>query len=151
MRALVQTVAWAEVEVAGSVIGRIDRGLLVYVAVAATDTPQQALWLADKVANLRIFHDDQDKLNFSARDARGGVLVVSNFTLLADAQKGRRPSLAGAASGDLAEPLTEAFVESLRGHGIAVATGEFGAMMAIRSLAEGPVNVIVDTPAGPQT
>ena len=148
MRALVQHVAWAQVEVAGEVIGRIEQGLLVYVGVGLGDTPSQARWLAEKVANLRIFQDAGEKLNLSVQDARGGILVVSNFTLLADARQGRRPSFAGAASSEVAEPLTDAFVASLRAQGCQVQTGRFGAMMGILSQAVGPVNVIVDTPAG---
>ncbi|KPK80742.1 MAG: D-tyrosyl-tRNA(Tyr) deacylase, partial [Phycisphaerae bacterium SM23_33] len=89
MRALVQRVAWAEVEVEGRIVGRIANGLLVYVGVAAGDAPAQALWLAEKIAGLRIFEDEQGKLNRSVEDVGGGVLAISNFTLLADARKGR--------------------------------------------------------------
>ena len=147
MRALLQRVAEARVTVAGEVVGQIGAGLLVYVGVAPDDTPAAARWLARKVANLRIFADEQDKLNRNVRDARGSVLVVSNFTLLADARRGRRPSFVSAAGGDAAEPLTRAFVDALRGEGLEVATGVFGAMMSIDSQAAGPVNVLVDTPA----
>lgn len=148
MRALVQRVAWAEVEVDGRSVGRIGEGLLVYVAVGAEDTPEDADWLAEKVANLRIFEDAQGKLNVSVQDARGGVLAVSNFTLLADARKGRRPAFVAAAGFEEARPIHEAFVEGLRRRGVAVETGVFGAKMAIRSQAAGPVNVIIDSPVG---
>ena len=147
MRALVQRVAWAEVEVDGEIPGRIDEGLLVYVGVATTDTERQVEWLAEKVANLRIFPDKEAKLNRSVQDVQGGVLVVSNFTLYGDARKGRRPSFIGAAAGEAAEPLTEAFIAALADRGCQVATGRFGAMMRVRSEGAGPVNVIVDTPA----
>ena len=133
MRGLVQRVAWAEDEVDGRVVGRIENGLLVYVGVAADDTPEEARWLAEKIAHLRVFKDDQDKLNQSVQDAGGHVLAVSNFTLLADARKGNRPSFV-------------AFLEALRAQGLRVETGVFGARMAIRSQADGPVNVVIDTP-----
>ena len=147
MRALVQRVDWAEVEVDGEIVGRVDGGLLVYVGVASGDASRQVQWLAEKVANLRIFEDAAGKMNISVRDARGGVLVVSSFTLMADASKGRRPSFNGAAGGPEAEPLTEAFVKALKGQGLSVATGRFGAMMSVRSQGCGPINVIIDTPA----
>ena len=148
MRALVQRVAWAEVEVDGRSVGRIGKGLLVYVAVGVEDTPEDADWLAEKVANLRIFEDAQGKLNISVQDARGGVLAVSSFTLLADARKGRRPAFVAAAGFEQARPIHEVFVEGLRRRGVAVETGVFGAKMAIRSQAAGPVNVIIDSPVG---
>ncbi len=97
MRALVQRVTWAEVEADGRPAGRIERGLLVYVGVGVADTAAQAPWLAEKVANLRIFEDAEGKLNLSVRDIGGAVLAISNFTLLADARKGRRPSFDAAA------------------------------------------------------
>lgn len=174
MRALVQRVDWAEVQVEGKVIGRIEGGLLVYVAVGQADTPAQAEWLAEKVANLRIFEDEQGKLNKSVLDmarspsadvaqppsagnavsgehSRGrlchtswGVLAISNFTLLADARKGRRPTFEAAAGFEAARPLHEAFLEALAKTGVSVATGQFGADMRIRSQAAGPVNVVID-------
>jgi D-tyrosyl-tRNA(Tyr) deacylase len=146
MRAIVQRVIWAEVSVGGEVIGRIDHGLLVYVGVAGDDTPRQVQWLAAKVATLRIFEDSQDKMNRSVQDIAGSVLVVTNFTLLADAQKGRRPSFIAAARPEVAKPISDSFVEALRDQGVRVATGEFGAMMTIRSEADGPVNLVIDTP-----
>lgn len=146
MRALVQRVAWAEVEVEGQMVGRIGSGLLVYVGVAAGDTRAQAVWLAEKLASLRIFEDEQGKLNRSVKDTGGGMLAISNFTLLADARKGRRPAFVGAADFETARPLHEAFLDGLRGEGVNIAAGVFGARMAIRSQADGPVNVIIDTP-----
>ena len=147
MRALVQRVTEARVEVDGQTVGRIGEGLLVYVGVAVGDTARQAEWLADKVAHLRIFKDEQQKLNLSVQDVRGEVLAVSNFTLLADARKGRRPAFVAAAGYEQARPVDEAFVEALRALGVAVATGSFGARMAVVSEGDGPVNIIIDTPA----
>ncbi len=148
MRALVQRVAWAEVEADGQVAGRIEDGLLVYVGVGAGDSAGDADWLAEKIAGLRIFEDEADKLNRSVRDVRGGVMVVSNFTLLADASKGRRPAFVAAAPAEQARPLHEAFLDALDRQGIRVETGLFGAKMAVRSQAAGPVNVIIDSPNG---
>ncbi|MGB2819376.1 MAG: D-aminoacyl-tRNA deacylase [Phycisphaerae bacterium] len=146
MRALVQRVDWAEVEVDGCVVGRIEQGLLVYLGVAVADTVADARRLAEKVAHLRVFEDADDKLNLSCRDARGGVLAVSNFTLLADTRKGRRPAFVGAAPAEEAERLYEAFAEALEAQGCQVARGVFGARMAVRSSAAGPVNVLIDVP-----
>lgn len=149
MRALIQRVAWAEVAVEGQVIGRAGKGLLVYISIAPADTPSDAQWMAEKVASLRIFEDENGKMNRSVRDVQGGVLVITNFTLLADAQKGRRPSFMGAAPADLAEPLTGVFTEALVGQGLRAETGRFGASMAVRSEAAGPVNILLDSPAAP--
>ncbi len=146
MRAILQRVAWAEVEAEGRITGRIEGGLLVYVGVGAEDTIADAEWLAKKVADLRIFEDAHGKLNMSVQDARGGVLAISNFTVLADARRGRRPALVKAASAEQAEPIHEAFLVGLRAQGLKVATGVFGARMAIRSEAAGPVNLLIDTP-----
>ncbi len=145
MRALVQRVAWAEVEADEQIAGRIEAGLLVYVGVGVGDTAGVADWLAEKVANLRIFEDETDKLNRSVRDVRGGVMVISNFTLLADARKGRRPAFAAAAPAQQAKPLHEAFLDALDRQGVRVETGLFGAKMTVRSQAVGPVNVIIDS------
>jgi D-tyrosyl-tRNA(Tyr) deacylase len=147
LRACLQRVGRAEVRVGGRVVGQIGRGLLAYVAVAAGDTPEHAAALAEKVAGLRVFEDEAGKLNRSVRDVRGGVLAVPNFTLLADARKGRRPALTGAAPGEAARALFEAFVSHLGGCGLAeLACGAFGEHMDIRSAADGPVNIIVDVP-----
>lgn len=150
MRALLQRVKWAKVEVAGKVTGQISQGLLVYLGVAGSDTPAVAVKLASKVANLRIFNDTDGKLNLSAQDVRGGVLVVSNFTLLGDARRGRRPEFTAAAGPELAERLYEIFVDELRRAPLNVQCGVFRADMSIDSAADGPVNVIVDmSPAEP--
>ncbi|OPX25197.1 MAG: D-tyrosyl-tRNA(Tyr) deacylase [Planctomycetales bacterium 4484_123] len=146
MRAVVQRVGWAEVEVDGEVVGRIGKGLLVYVGVGVGDGPEDADWLAGKLAGLRVFTDEEGKLNLSVKDVNGSVLAISNFTLLADARKGRRPAFSAAAAAGQAEPLHEAFLAALRRQGVNVQTGVFGAKMAIRSQADGPVNIIVDSP-----
>ena len=149
MRAVVQRVAWAEVEVDGRITGRIEGGLLVYVGVGNEDTPDHAATLARKVANLRIFEDDDGKLNRSVQDVGGGALVISNFTLMADARKGRRPSFTFAAPSETARPLHEAFATALASQSVPVEQGVFGATMHIRSEAAGPVNVIMDVPGPP--
>jgi D-tyrosyl-tRNA(Tyr) deacylase len=145
MRAVIQRVQWAEVEVEGRLVGQIKRGLLVYVGVAPQDTPVEAARLADKVATLRIFEDEQEKMNLSVQDIAGGVLAIPNFTLLADARKGRRPAFDGAAPPDLARGLFDAFRTALaRSSKGQVAAGIFGAGMVIRSAADGPVNIVLD-------
>jgi D-tyrosyl-tRNA(Tyr) deacylase len=149
MRALAQRVKWAQVEVAGQVVGRIERGLLVYAAVGPADGLAEAARMAEKLTYLRIFDDAQGKLNISVQDDRGGVLVISNFTLLADTRKGRRPAFNLAAPGEAARPVHEALLAELARLGCTVATGVFGADMQITSQADGPVNVIIDVP--PQT
>lgn len=148
MRAILQRVRWAEVETDGQMTGRIERGLLLYVGVSVGDEADDAKWLAEKVANLRIFEDESGKLNLSVQDVQGGVLVVPNFTLLADVRRGRRPAFVDAAPPAAARPLYETFVEALKQMGCSVAGGVFAASMVIRSAADGPVNVIVETPRG---
>ena len=144
MRAVIQRILRAEVRVDGTPVGRIERGLLVYVGVGQDDHEENARRLAEKVAAIRIFNDENDKLNLGVRDVRGGVLAVPNFTLLADARKGRRPAFVNAARGDRAEELFQLFVETLHAQGCAVETGLFGASMQIDSTADGPVNIVLD-------
>jgi D-tyrosyl-tRNA(Tyr) deacylase len=151
MRAVVQRVAWAEVEAEGRIVGRIEEGLLVYVGVGTADAAGDTQWLAAKVANLRVFKDSDDKLNLCVREVGGAVLAVSNFTLLGDARKGRRPAFVAAAPAKQAEPMHEAFLAALRAEGVPVATGVFGAMMRVRSEAAGPVNIVLDSPATQHT
>lgn len=146
MRAVVQRVSRAQVTVDGAVIGQVGQGLLVLLAVAPTDTPTQAEWLADKIAHLRLFADGDGKMNLGVQEVDGGVLVVSQFTLYGDCRKGRRPSFIGAAQPELAIPLYERFVEVLRSLGIRTATGKFAADMAVELVNDGPVTLIVDTP-----
>ena len=150
MKAVIQRVQWAEVEVDSRVVGRIETGLLVYLGVGLDDTPDQAAWLAGKVANIRIFEDEQGKMNRSVQDVRGGVLAVPNFTLLGDARKGRRPSYVLAARPPEAEPLYQAFLDELQRQGVSVAGGIFRAHMIIRGAADGPVNILLE-PTGSGT
>lgn len=148
MRAVVQRVTQSCVTVRGETIGKIDAGLLVLLGVGTTDQEKDADYLADKIVNLRIFEDDQQKMNRSLVDIGGELLAVSQFTLLGDCRKGRRPSFVGAASPDLAEQLYEYFVSQVRGRGITVETGRFRAMMAVSLVNDGPVTLILESPAG---
>jgi len=145
MRAVLQRVRWAEVIVEGEIVGRIEQGLLVYLGVAAGDEKADAERLAEKVAALRIFEDDEGKLNEDVQDVRGGVLAVPNFTLLADARKGRRPAFVAAAPPQQAGPLYDDFVAALERAGVSAATGTFGAHMIVNSAADGPVNIILES------
>lgn len=147
MRAVIQRVRRASVTVDGDIVGQIEHGLLVLLGVHRTDSADRGRWLADKVAGLRIFPDTDGKMNLSVRDAGGAILVVSQFTLYGDCQKGRRPSFIDAAQPDLAQPLYEQFSVNLRALGIPVATGRFGADMQVELINDGPVTIIVDTPA----
>ena len=145
MRAVLQRVRSARVLVDGEVVGAIGRGVLVYVGVAEGDTTTEAEWLADKIAGLRIFASDERPIDRSLLDAGGSALVVSQFTLLADTRRGRRPSFTGAAPPEVAEPLVDAVVEALRASGVEVATGRFGAMMQVESTNDGPVTIVLDS------
>lgn len=146
MRAVVQRVTGAEVRVDGEVVGRIDRGLCLLVGVRDGDSPEEATWVADKVANLRIFSDRDGKMNLSLLDVGGGALVVSQFTLYGDTRKGRRPSFVEAAKTDAAEPLVEAVCERLRELGVPVEEGAFGASMEVELTNEGPVTLLLESP-----
>lgn len=146
MRVIVQRAAAARVSVEGETVGQIGPGLLLLVGVTHTDTLAEAALLAKKAANLRIFCDNEDKMNRSLLDTGGGALVVSNFTLYADASHGRRPSFIEAARPELARPVCDAFCEALRAEGIAqVETGRFGADMRIMLEADGPVTITLDS------
>ncbi len=145
MRAVVQRVAYASVEVEGEVIGRIEAGLLVLLGVARGDTEAEARWLAHKIANLRIFPDGEGKMNLSLLTTGGGVLAVSQFTLHGDVRRGFRPSFVRAAPPEVAEPLFNRFVTFLREEGVVqVETGRFGAHMRVELLNDGPVTIILD-------
>jgi len=145
MRAVVQRVSRARVVVDQEVVGQIDRGLLVLVGVALGDTVEQARWLADKIVGLRIFPDEEGKMNRGLVDVGGEALVVSQFTLVGDCQKGRRPSFVNAAPPEIAIPLYEEFVLAVRALGIPTATGRFGAVMQVELTNEGPVTLIVES------
>ena len=141
MRVLLQRVARAEVRVDGRVTGRIDRGYLLLVGITHDDDDGRLTWMADKVAGLRLFADADDKMNLALGDVGGAVLVVSQFTLYGDAAKGRRPSFIDAARPEVAIPLYERFIALLRAHTLTVATGEFGAMMQVELINDGPVTL----------
>ncbi len=145
MRAVVQRVARARVTVDERATGAIDAGLLVLVGVSHDDGEEEAAWLADKVANLRIFPDDEGKMNRSLVDIGGSVLLVSQFTLYGDARKGRRPSFIEAARGSDAEAIYEAVATALRGAGVQVETGKFGASMDVELINRGPVTILLDS------
>ncbi|MCY3655169.1 MAG: D-aminoacyl-tRNA deacylase [Chloroflexi bacterium] len=145
MRAVLQRVHSARVLVDGEVVGAIERGVLVYLGVAHGDTEAEAAWLADRIAGLRIFASEERPIDRSLLDVDGAALVVSQFTLLADTRRGRRPSFTGAAPPEVAEPLFEAVVNALREQGVEVATGRFGAMMQVESTNDGPVTIILDS------
>lgn len=145
MRAVVQRVSEASVEVAGEVVGRIDRGLLVLVGVGTADGPADADWLAERLVGLRIFADADGRFDASVIDVAGAVLVVSQFTLCADTRKGRRPSFTGAARPEQAEPLYQRVAGAIAARGVPVATGRFGADMQVRLVNDGPVTILLDS------
>ncbi len=145
MRAVIQRVSEASVTVDGQVVGAIGRGLLILLGVSHTDTATDAALLADKIAQLRIFSDQEGKFNLSVLDVGGETLVVSQFTLYADTRKGRRPSFTAAARPEIAAPLVDAFVDALRAHNLRVATGVFGAMMQVALINDGPVTLVIDS------
>ncbi len=145
MRCVLQRVTSASVTVEGRVVGDIGPGALLLVAVARDDGDGEARWLADKVANLRVWHDDHRRMNRSLLDSGGEALVVSQFTLLGDARRGRRPSFVEAAQGDAARVLLERVVAYLEALGVRCAVGEFGADMAVALVNDGPVTILLDS------
>jgi D-aminoacyl-tRNA deacylase len=144
MRLIVQRVKEAKVEVDGAVVGEIDHGLLALLGVHKEDSAEQIPWLAQKLANLRIFGDDAGKMNRSVRDTNGAILVVSQFTLYGNCQEGRRPEFTSAAPGPLAERLYEQFVTQLRSEVERVETGRFAAKMEVSLVNDGPVTLLVE-------
>jgi D-tyrosyl-tRNA(Tyr) deacylase len=151
MKACVQRVSRAEVKVEGQICGEIGPGMLVLLGVAADDSPAEARQLAEKIAGLRIFEDRQDKMNLALDDVAGAMLVVSQFTLLADCRKGRRPSFTGAAEPETAERLYEVFVQTVRERGIPVETGRFRTHMEVSLVNDGPVTLLFDSRELPQS
>jgi D-tyrosyl-tRNA(Tyr) deacylase len=148
VKVLLQRVQRAEVRVEGRSVGRIGPGLLVMVGVEQGDGPEDADYLADKTAELRIFPDDQGRMNRSLEETGGGALVVSQFTLAASTRRGRRPSYSGAAPPEIAEPLYARFVARLGARGVAVASGVFRAMMEVELVNDGPVTILLEPPPG---
>ena len=144
MRLVVQRVKEASVTVEGRVTGAIERGFVVFVGVTHSDSIVEATWLAQKVAGMRLFEDDQGLTNLALTDVGGAVLVVSQFTLYADLRKGRRPSFVDAAVPAVAEPLINHFTETLRGEGLRVETGVFGAAMQVALVNDGPVTILLE-------
>ena len=145
MKALLQRVTGASVSVGGEVVGKTGRGLVVFVGVAVGDTEKDAQYLAQKTANLRIFADNEGKFNLSALDIKGELLVVSQFTLLADTRKGRRPSFIEAAPPAQAEELFNCFVQEARATGLKVETGRFQQYMQVEIHNDGPVTILLDS------
>jgi len=145
VKALLQRVTSASVSIAGEVVGRINRGLVVFIGVADKDTEQDAQYLAQKTVGLRIFADKQGKFNLSALDVNSELLVVSQFTLLADTRKGRRPSFISAAPPDLAEELFKRFIAAVRDSGLKVETGRFQQYMQVEIINDGPVTILLDS------
>jgi len=148
VRAVIQRVARAKVTVADEVVGAIGPGLLVLLGVARHDGPDDARIVADKIASLRIFPDAAGRMNRSVVDVGGAVLLVSQFTLLAEVDRGRRPSFSGAAPPDVARPLVAAVGARLAAAGVPVAEGRFGARMSVELVNEGPVTIVLDVVAG---
>ena len=144
MRVVLQRVARASVTVEDRVVGSIGKGFLLLVGFAAGDGENQIRWMADKIVGLRVFPDDEGRMNRDLLDVGGALLVVSQFTLYADARKGRRPSFVGAAQPDEARSNYERFVSELEQREVPVATGEFGALMSVELLNDGPVTLILD-------
>ena len=147
MRALVQRVARAAVRIDGETVAAIGPGLLVFAAFRSQDGDKDLAWMAEKVAHLRIFEDTAGKMNRSLLEVGGEALVVSQFTLYGDARKGRRPSFDESAAAEKARPLFEKFVDNLASHGIITATGRFQAVMQVELVNDGPVTILLDSPA----
>lgn len=145
MRALVQRVTRGAVSVENETVGEIERGLVILVGVTHTDTPEHAAFLAQKIANLRIFQDGAGKFNLSALDVNAEMLVISQFTLYADARRGRRPDFMAAARPEIAAPLAESFARELEATGLRVARGQFQAKMLVEIWNDGPVTIWLDT------
>lgn len=146
MRVVIQRVSSASVTIAGRVAGSIDRGLLVFVGIEAADTATDGDWLAQKAVKLRIFADDAGQMNRSVADISGGILLISQFTLHASTAKGTRPSFNAAARPEIARPLYDQFIVQLSAAlGAPIQTGEFGAMMAVALVNDGPVTLIIDS------
>lgn len=147
MRAVIQRVSRAEVRVEGRSIARIGPGMLVLAAVSVSDTPRDISWMAEKICGLRIFSDTEARMNLDLAHAGGQVLVVSQFTLYGDCRKGKRPSYTNSAKAPVAEKLYMELVEEIRAKGVDVKHGLFGAMMEVELLNDGPVTLIIDSPA----
>jgi D-tyrosyl-tRNA(Tyr) deacylase len=144
MRAVIQRVKQGQVIVEGETVAEIGHGLVILLGIGPEDTPEIAEQLADKIAYLRIFNDQEDKMNLSIRDVGGEAIAVSQFTLFADTSRGRRPSFFGAAKPDLAEPLVDSFSTFLSVRGVPTQTGVFGAHMDVSLINDGPVTIVME-------
>nr|WP_314531652.1 D-aminoacyl-tRNA deacylase [uncultured Fusobacterium sp.] len=145
MRTVIQRVRFARVSVDGKIIGEIDKGLLILLGVAHDDSEKEMKWLANKTKNLRIFEDEEEKMNLSLEDIKGKALIISQFTLYANSVKGNRPSFIEAAKPDFAKDLYLKFIQEFKNFGIETQEGEFGADMKVELLNDGPVTIIIDT------
>jgi len=145
VRVCLQRVTEASVQVDGQQVGKIGTGLLVLLGIGQQDTSHEVIQLVDKIVNLRIFADHQEKMNLSLLDVEGEMLVISQFTLWGDCRKGRRPSFVEAADPQLAEPLYEEFSQEVRARGVTVETGRFGAMMQVSLVNDGPVTLVIES------
>lgn len=145
MKVVLQRCSSGKVTVDGEVVGQIGAGLVLLVGVTHEDTDRDLVWMADKIAGLRIFEDEEQKMNLSVLDVGGSILSVSQFTLYGDSRKGRRPNFMAAARPEQAEPMIERFNELLRAKGLNVATGRFGAMMDVLLTNDGPVTLVIDS------
>ena len=145
MRAVVQRVSEASVRINGETVGKIGKGFMILLGITQDDSPELCAYLAEKCAGLRVFTDENDKMNLSLKDVGGEVLVVSQFTLYGDCRKGKRPSFIAAARPETAIPLYERFIAELRDRDLHVETGEFGADMKVSLVNDGPVTLILDT------
>lgn len=145
MKALIQRVKYANVKVDGEIKGKIDKGFLILLGVTHEDSEKEVNWLANKIKDLRIFEDENEKMNLSLEDVKGEVLIISQFTLFADCAKGRRPSFIKAARPDLANDLYEKFIEKFKSFNIKTENGIFGADMKVELLNDGPVTIMIDT------
>ncbi|MDD2257916.1 MAG: D-aminoacyl-tRNA deacylase [Patescibacteria group bacterium] len=145
MRAVIQVVSQARVEVGNQVVGQIKRGVLIFLAICKNDDSSQAVWLAKKISQLRIFPDQDGKINFDLAAVAGEALVISQFTLYGKTNRGQRPNFSEAAPASQAVPLYEKFISTLRELGFKVATGHFGALMKVSLVNEGPLTLIIDS------
>lgn len=145
MKAIIQRVTHASVDVEGERVSEIKNGLLILLGIGPEDNEEKAAAMTKKIAAMRIFEDENDKMNLSVRDIGGEAIVVSQFTLYADCRKGNRPSFTGAAAPDIASPLVDRFVEMLREQGVPTGTGVFGAHMKVDLLNDGPVTIILES------
>jgi len=145
MKAVLQRVKHASVTVGGQLVSSIGQGLLVFLGIGESDESADLEWMVEKIVHLRIFEDENEKMNLSVKDTGGSILLVSQFTLYGDAQKGRRPSFSEAAKPEKAQAFYEACGRRMADHGVSVSMGVFGAMMAIDLLNDGPVTILIDS------